>query len=53
MIISDTTIHYYESVKVMHFLKFITSAKIYLEKFGDQCSMYVGVVCINFVKYFL
>ena len=55
MIISDTTIHYYESVKVMLFSNhFITSTKIYLEKFGDQCSMHVhvGVVYINFVELF-
>ena len=54
MMISDTTIHY-ESVKVMLFLNhFITSAKIYLEKFGDQCSVYVhvSVVYINFVEFF-
>ena len=55
MIISDTTIHYYESVRVMFFSNhFIMSAKIYLEKFGDQCSVYVhvGVVYINFVEIF-
>ena len=56
MIISDTTIHYYESVRVMLFSNhFITSTKIYLEKFGDQCSVYVhvGVVYINLAKKFL
>ena len=53
MIISDTTIHYYESVRVDHFHNyFITSEKIHLEKFSNQCRMYVGVVYINFVDFF-
>ena len=53
IIISETTIHYYESVRVMHFSNyFITSAKIYLEKFCDHYKMYVGVVYINFVEFF-
>ena len=54
MIISDTTIHYYESVRVDHFYNyFITPEKIHLEKFSNQCRMYVGVVYINFVEFFL